>query len=154
MPIIFEADYFDFASTELEQILKYQKTGERLVDWDIDNKVIEIFEKKHRKVRDELHSNSPITETGIKRVEELLYDALETSKNINIKHVGEFQLGYTVNRFTIQLAKVKRWDKIKQWIELYFELPHFFRRRSNNTEKKALFKRLNKSLKQIAKLES
>ncbi len=67
---------------------------------------------------------------------------LELGKKINPRHTGELQLGYKINVLTTNYGKIKDWKNVKEWIELFFNLPENYRKRSSEGELENLRKRL------------
>ena len=74
---------------------------------------------------------------------------LELGKTLNPKNTGELQLGYAINVLTINYGKIKDWKNVKKWIELFFDLPDNYRKRSCESEIEGLRKRLMRAKKSI-----
>ena len=78
-----------------------------------------------------------------------LKKALEISDELDPKNTGQSQLGYGINALTIAYSKLRDWENVKYWIQIFFKLPDHFRDRSPNSEILKLQKRLDKSLKYL-----
>ncbi|WP_438040241.1 hypothetical protein [Sorangium sp. So ce128] len=64
-------------------------------------------------------------------------------------HVQELQVGYWIDKLSIALVRLKRWDEARQWIETYFELPERYRARSSPSEQEGMQRRLERCRKML-----
>lgn len=59
-------------------------------------------------------------------------------------HVEELQLGYWVDKLTIALTRLKRWEQSAEWLERYFSLSVRYRQRSSASEEGGMRRRLER----------
>lgn len=59
-----------------------------------------------------------------------------------IYRTEELQLGYWIDRLTIILLRLQRWQEAKDWLATYFALAPQYRLRSSHSEEKGLRKRM------------
>lgn len=64
-------------------------------------------------------------------------------------HVEEFQIAYWYNQLTISLVKQGQWEQAKKRIEQLLSLPERFVKKSSDTEKDALNRRLKRCNRQL-----
>ncbi|WP_437723620.1 J domain-containing protein [Sorangium sp. So ce861] len=64
-------------------------------------------------------------------------------------HVQELQVGYWIDKLSIALVRLKRWDEARHWIETYFELPERYRARSSPSEQECMQRRLERCRKML-----
>jgi hypothetical protein len=66
-------------------------------------------------------------------------------------HVEQLQVGYYLDRLTIALTRLKRWDEARRWLDLYFAVPERYRGRSSRGEVEAMTKRLERCVREISR---
>jgi hypothetical protein len=74
---------------------------------------------------------------------------LELSRQM--EHVEQVQLGYWIDRLTITLVRLKRWDEAERQLEAFFALPDRYRGRSSPSELESLKKRLRRCRKTLGR---
>lgn len=141
-------DYLEFMTATLEQLLTYKKTGEdpfsNTQEWNRDSAAIRNFEKSRIGVayNEKWLGNEKDPQKMIEVALPYIKATLELGKKLNPRHTGELQLGYKLNVLTTNYGKLKDWKNVKEWIELFFNLPENYRKRSSEGEIENLRKRL------------
>jgi hypothetical protein len=152
-------NYFEFIKLNNNDIENFKNTGKMpYVELNYDNwlkekekfdKIIEDnpLAKQYEKV---IFSNNPPPDIVINSVEPYLNYLLSCSngyleKKVYYPNVSDFQIGYGLNKLTAAYVKIKRWDKVIYWIELFFLLDEIYRERSSKSEQETLKKRLERA---------
>ena len=155
-PISPSNEYLNFIRAPIDKLDFFKKTGnfktkeeqrEDGVAWNRDLKAIEQLKNSEiGKAREKVIYESKVEPKMI--IENLLPHIkamLELGEKLTIKNTGELQIGYDINVLTTAYAKLKDWQNVKYWIQLFFNLPINYRDRSSNGEQEKLKKRLLKS---------
>ncbi len=141
-------DYLEFMTATLEQLLTYKKTGEDpfsiTQEWNRDLTAINNLEKSKigMAYNEKWLGNEKYPQKMIEVALPYIRANLELGKKLNPRHTGELQLGYKINLLTTNYGKIKDWKNVKEWIELFFNLPANYRKRSSEGEIENLRKRL------------
>lgn len=98
-----------------------------------------------------LDVKGPTPKEVINSSEPYIEGLLELGKIFHKKNTGELQVGYDINRLTTAYAKLKNWEKVKYWSDLFFNLPSNYHDRSSDGEQEKLRKRLERAEKALAK---
>jgi hypothetical protein len=61
-----------------------------------------------------------------------------------MEHVDQLQIGYWVDRISVVLVRLKRWDEAKLYIERFFALPDRYRLRFSPSVQASMMKRLER----------
>lgn len=157
MKIRVSENYFDFAKSELKDIEGYKRSGKitssRTDSWNKDLELIAKFQETVAgKKRWDLDVKKP--EEVIVTLEEYLKGLLEVGAKIHPKHTGELQIGWEINRITTAYAKLKNWEKVVYWSELFINFPSAYRDRSSSGEQEKIKARLEKAQAQLSKKAS
>lgn len=146
--------YIEFAQMAYEDILRYKNTGgfnNDFVDsWNKDMKALELFnETTVSKKREKfwLGNKKATPEEVIDSSKPYIESLLKLGKTFHEKNTGELQVGYDINRLTTAYAKLKKWEEVVYWAELFFNLPKNYRDRSSEGEQEKIKKRLERSKK-------
>ncbi len=149
-------DYIEFAQMAYEQVLRYKSTGEfnnHFSDsWNKDLKALKMFnETDISKKREKfwLGSKKVTPEEVIDSSKPYIEGLLKLGKTFHKKHTGELQVGYDINRLTTAYAKLKKWEEVVYWAELFFNLPKNYRDRSSEGEQEKIKKRLQRTIKEL-----
>ena len=143
--------YFETASLPLLALRHLVATGDPLADergaaeraaWDVDLAKLDAPEVEA--LQDAAFAavdsarDDPVG--AARTIEE--YVEMLLSLGRSMVHVQELQVGYWVDRLTIILVQLKRWDDGRRWLERYLALPERYRDRSSPSEEAAIRKRL------------
>ena len=59
-------------------------------------------------------------------------------------HTEHLNVGFWIDKITIALARLKRWDEAKGWLDRFFGLPERYRKGSSPSEQDSMRKRLER----------
>lgn len=157
MKIRVSENYFDFAKSELKDIESYKKSGKinssKTDSWNKDLELIAEFQETAvGKKRWDLDVKKP--EEVTKTLEEYLKGLLEVGVKIHPKHTGQLQIGWEINRITTAYAKLKNWERVVYWSDLFLNFPSAYRERSSSGEQEKIKSRLEKAQVQLSKKAS
>jgi len=149
-------DYIEFTKMSINEIKRFQTTGECYGDyhlaWNRDINNLNTFQKSkigNRKDRIWLATNNPSPEQVIESSKPYIEGLLDLGKKFHPKNTGQLQIGYEINRLTAAYGKLKQWDEVVYWCELFFNLPSNYRDRSSDEELEKIRKRLERAKKNI-----
>ena len=66
-----------------------------------------------------------------------------------MEHVEQLQVGYWIDRLTVTLVRLKRWEEAERRLDAFFALPDRYRGRSSPSELESLSKRLQRCRKML-----
>jgi hypothetical protein len=152
--------YLRFINLNTSEIVNYKNTGilpEKNIDYNEWLKEKSRFEQivsnnelaKKREQAINSSSFSPAMVIGV--LEPYLNYIISESKSFPLEEVAfsftvaDFQIGYDINKLTAAYGKLKVWDKVIYWSELYFSLNANYRSRSSYSEQEAIRKRLERA---------
>lgn len=151
-------NYIEFAMMDFEDIKAYRTNGEYSNSyekaWNRDLSLLDRLResdigKRHEEVW--LRQKNPSPETIIESLEPYLCELLKIGDQLHKKNTGELQIGYSINRITVAYAKIKSWEKVIYWGELFFNLPNNYRDRSPDSEQLNIQKRIERARTKVEK---
>ncbi len=147
--------YIEFAKMDIADINNYKVSGEIKSINDKNNVLSLLAEFKKTSIATDykevwLETIDPSPEMIIDKTEPYLNELLKIGEKCHKICTGELQIGYTINYITIAYAKIKKWDDVVRWGELFFSLPANYRDRSTKSDVQAIIKRIERAKKQMA----
>lgn len=148
-------DYVGFAKMELNEIKKYQATGRCSSDyqlaWNRDVSALAEFNKSAIGKTNEWYwlyeYSSP--EKVIASCKPYVEGLLDLGRRFHPNNVHMLSIGYDINRLTIAYGKLRQWEQVIYWGDLFFSLPIEYRRYDDGSE---IRKRLDRAKKIISKM--
>lgn len=98
-----------------------------------------------------LKMRNPPPKLIIETVEPYVKDLLDLGKKFHAKNTRLLQLGYSIDRLTTAYGKIKDWEKVIYWAELFFNLPPPYREGSADGELNRIRKRLDRAQNNLKK---
>ena len=149
-------DYIEFMKMNLYKITDYQSAGEINNEydnaWNRDLNALDEFERtiigRNAGVFWYDRKN-PTPEEAIDCFQPYIEGLLKLGESFHPKNTGELQIGYKINKLTAAYGKIKQWDKVVYWCELFFDLPMHYRDRSTESEQNSIRKRQDRAKKLI-----
>lgn len=127
-----------------------EKAREREV-WNRDMELIRSLSAKESRSAlfqaGDIEKDDP--ETYLKMVEAHCEMLLEMGQRM--EHVEQLQVGYWIDRLTVTLVRLKRWEEAERRIDAFFALPDRYRGRSSPSDLESLSKRLQRCRKMLAR---
>lgn len=164
-PIQHSNDYLRFIQLSIDRINLYISTGsfnteeEYKIEENVRNDdyaILEELEKSSVNIEREsvIYCNNIPPDEMVKKIEPYILAAIETGKKmISDDVIEDIQIGYDINILTTAYAKLKNWENVKYWIELYYSLPPKYRSRSPKSEDIKIKSRLLRSYKELQKIK-
>jgi hypothetical protein len=127
-----------------------EKAREREV-WNRDMELIRSLSVKESRSAlfqaGDIEKDDP--ETYLKMVEAHCEMLLEMGHQM--EHVEQLQVGYWIDRLTVALVRLKRWEEAERRLDAFFALPDKYRGRSSPSDLESLSKRLQRCRKMLAR---
>lgn len=144
--------YIEFAKMAYADILRYKNTGEYNNNFsDFLNKdLMALIEFDKTPVSKLYWGNTKNTQKeDIDLLKSYTEALLKLGKTFHKRNTGKLNIGTRINRLTIEYAKLKKWEDVIFWAELFFNLPKNYRDNMSKKELEVIKKRLERSKKEL-----